>query len=433
MKRAVLLLAVLLAVPAAAGPEQVEGVFLDHFHAPTVDDFALTTGCQGGDWTDAPAGAPWFEYIESDLATAPGAPVGYFDTGCGRATLVVPVPAGNEHLHIRFHAERTVESLAASFPENIIQELNLFGDGRQLVSIPYLAGLGGNVNRQPFDMGSIQIPPGINNLTLEWYFEDAGQSANQQAPSVLSGVAFRSRISDINLEFSEAPVAHTIESTNDRQGTLRQETLTVRATVPNASSLPALRVRTDAALELSHVVFPDGSRTSDFGTIDEGVITGFDLQRVLLEQTSGYTQVTVTAALVQEHGPGEYQVVLTDTNTVQYSPLLIPFAILLFALPLPFAALAYAKTRSFEREAFGAYRRSARNLRFGVLVVFAYYVVVVFSAFLSGRLDLTTVWPLPFEGWLQYIQVAVAIGAFLVLWRVARQLEAIVRPPAETD
>lgn len=435
MKRLFAAAFVLLAAPVAAGPEQVEGVYYDQFTAPLAADFTLTNGCGGGEWTVSPAGADWFEYIERDIANAfdgvhqaAGTPEGYFDTGCGLARVTVPVPAGNEHLHVRFTADREVVRATNTVPVNLIQQVNLYRpDGTQIVSVPYVETSDEGFEPTRFDLEPIQVPTSISEVIIEWYFEDPGSLVTQETFSVLSGAAFRSRVSNINLEFSDIPVVSEVSSDTVRHGNLRQETVTVVAEVPDKPGT-AVRVFAAPELEFSHVVLPDGTTLRAVGSIGDRQIPGFDLDRVLLEQTTRYTQVTVPAALTEEHGPGTYSIVFTNIDAVEYSPLLIPFAVLLFALPVPFAALAYLKTRSYEREAFGAYRRSARNLRYGVIVVFAFYAVVLASAFISGRLDLTTVWPLPLEGWLQYIQVAVAIGAFSMLWLVARQLEAITKP-----
>ena len=110
MKRlaVVALLAMLLLAPATAGPEQVQAVHTDFFAAPGASQFEFLTACNGGAWRQA-ADDTWFEYEERDIGHAldpaygaTGRKEGALDTGCGMARIDVPVPAGNDHLHIRF-------------------------------------------------------------------------------------------------------------------------------------------------------------------------------------------------------------------------------------------------------------------------------------------------------------------------------------------
>jgi hypothetical protein len=129
-------------------------------------------------------------------------------------------------------------------------------------------------------------------------------------------------------------------------------------------------------------------------------------------------------------GPGRYTVSFTSVDAVHTYPWLLPLAVLVLLAPLPFALVAYRHVRRFEDEAFGGFRRSARNLRIALVVAFAYYLAVLVSHFAGSRLELMTAWPMPFEAVVLYVQVAIAIAAFLALFAVARELYRITVPKA---
>ena len=356
MKRlaVVALLAMLLLAPATAGPEQVQAVHTDFFAAPGASQFEFLTACNGGAWRQA-ADDTWFEYEERDIGHAldpaygaTGRKEGALDTGCGMARIDVPVPAGNDHLHIRFEADRIVDQLDPSLTVHLIQEVRVLRpDGSLLLAIPYIDPAEGSTRSLAYDLGTIQLPA-LPNVTLEWYFEDRGGPLSQDQLDVLSGVAFSSRVSNVVLEFSDVPTSATTLADDDRQGTLLRSTLHVQADVEeDPFFLPALRVRVDPSLAFSHVVLPDGSRFDDVGTVEEADLTGFDLDRVQLEQNEERVQVTLTARLLERLGPGEYTFVFHEVESVAISTALIPLAVLLFSLPLPFAVFAFVRTRHF--------------------------------------------------------------------------------------
>lgn len=443
---------VLLADPGTAqGGVVVKSTGLDLFQDVDVGSLSFVTGCEGGAFGQDPeTQAFWYEERDPGASTtvfnASGQPPGYLDTGCGTASTTVSVPAGMEHLHVRFEGDRTVQELRVDDSSPIqpnpdglhfIQEVRLLApDGTTLATHPYF-----DAADQASEMAAIDPPPFIlpvdlRQVGLAWYFEDTGAEEVPGSPDAASGEAYSATVKDIRLEFSGVPVPVVVDPEDTRQGTRLVTEARVRVTVPDdlADTYDVnVRVRIDDSYAFAYAEASDGSRVETTGTRTGQGPQGYDAGRVLVERFDGDHQATVPWLLVQEHGAGEYVLVFEQVEAANTVPALVPLAVALMAFPLPFAVLAIRGAHAFERESFGKFQRSARNLIVAVIVTFLYYAAVVLSALAGGRLDLMTIWPAPLESVLLYIQVVVAGAAFFVLWRVADNLYRISRPDPAPD
>ncbi len=447
MKTTTLLaLALVLAAPAVpAVPEHgVEAILYDLFLPLPFGALNLTAGCGGGQFaSDASTG--WFEYDERLPQAASGtpelAPSGYFDTGCGTATALLALPPGTDHVHARFEADRGVQEMSLSAPGvHFTQQLRVGTGGDAIAVFDYFPANGTAQPMTAFDPPAFDVPAGATELILQWYFEDSGFATSQDLPSVLSGEDYRGRVQNVTIELSGADVeGAAVGESVRRSGTFRHTDVRVEAVVPEAllaQYAVDLRVRASTSLEFRRVIAPDGTVMEDAVTRTSPGPGGFDRQHVLWERPdSEVLQITVPGSLLAAHGPGEYAIVLGTLGSVHAEPALVPLAVFLLALPLPFGALAMHRIRGFEKEAFGGFRRSARNLRFALFATGLYYVLVVASAFVGGRIDLMASLPIRAEAVLLYVQVLVAIAAFVTLYLVARELHLITRPraPREAD
>jgi hypothetical protein len=245
---------------------------------------------------------------------------------------------------------------------------------------------------------------------------------------VLSGQDFSATVTGVELRYLGLPVQGHVSDRLEREGTLLVGHTRVGLDVADPAA-GDLRVEVAPGLSYSHVVAPDGERIGATASRTDAGPDGFDRTAVLVESLpGGALQVTVPRELLAAHGAGRYTLAFTSLGGVETFPWLLPFAVLVLLAPLPFALLAYRHVRRFEGESFGGFRRSARNLRVALVVAFAYYVAVLLSHFLGSRFELMAAWPMPVEAVLLYVQVAIAVAAFLALYAVARELYRITVP-----
>lgn len=428
--RALLVLAlVLLAAPA--GGSQRSGdveVGLDLHRAVDTRLMAAEDPC-GGRFTPSDDGTG-FLYEEEDPSGEDGLAGGYGSSGCGLARIGIVLPEGVSSLRASFFADRRIETFPASAPGESAQGViirDLDPPRRIVHQSEYFSPEEGAQADRSHEV-RFDVPPALRNATLEFYFEDRPPlDGAAPASSPLSGRDFKAYVHDIGLLVHGAPVGDArVVREDQREGTLLLDEVRVRLQVPEATGgfLPVPRVRVPPEFDFASLRLPDG-RVVTAQRSWNGSLAG---DAVLVERDASGLRVRVPPDLVAGSGPGEYELVLQATQDVRVGPALLPLAVLLLAVPLPFAVLALVQARVFRREAFGAYRRAALYLMVGVVGMVAYYLFVVLSAFVAGRLDLMGVWPLPLEGWLLYAQVAAAGAAFVVLWLSARALYWITRP-----
>ncbi len=426
-----LLVALLLLVPvpsvAAVGDAEVR---LDLFLSVDTTRMTLSGGCGATVQADGRG----FTFQEHDPAEGTGLDRGgWFVSGCGYARLDVSVPVGATSLHVSYFADRRIDTFGPEDRGQSIQGI-LFTDvdtGARIHDKDVYPENAGSREDRRHDSGAIPLPPGVRNASLEFYFRDVPPLGNQTGNLLgesLSGRSFSAYVHDIEiLMHGDLLAPATVSSSTGREGTILLDELEVRLDVPLPESefQPVPRILVDSAFDFERVVLPNG-RTVDVARTWNGSLVGPGA--VLVERTEAGLEITIHPDLVAEAGPGEYIVFVRATQSIRVSPVLLPVAVLLLASPLPFAVLAIVQAQGFYREAFGAYRLAARNLMIGVVGVFVYYVAVLASAFVGGRLDLMGVWPLPLEGVLLYVQVAAAAVAFVLLWLSARALYWITRP-----
>lgn len=436
-------LALLCAAPlAVASGHTVREVVFDRVEAIPVADFRFVP-CQSSDQDTAAFVALdngfRFEERQPGAGDATPYPGGYLAVGCGEASVTRTVPAGAKSAEVLFDGDRVVEEFAVEGTtvtrpgRSFEQRIAFRGTGPGDREVDYMDSAAGSLPLQPVAPDSFLIPPDTTSFDLAWVFRDQSYFVGPDFPDVLSGQAFSATVANVAVRYPGLPVDAQVTDSLQREGTLLVGRTRVVAHVVEPAA-GDLRIEVAEGLAFSHLRAPDGSRFSAHTSRLAAGPEGFDRSAVLVETLEdGAVQVTVPREVLATFGAGQYTVVFTSVDAVHTYPWLLPLAVLLLLAPLPFALLAYRHVRRFEDEAFGGFRRSARNLRIALVVAFAYYLAVLVSHFVGSRLDLMTAWPLPFEAVLLYLQVFIAVGAFLALFAVARELYRITVPKALPD
>ncbi len=358
---------------------------------------------------------------------------GWLVSGCGTAKLGVMVPEGATSLHASYFADRRISTFGGENGRASIQGLRFTDEdtGARIHDMDVFPMDVASREVQHRDSGAIPIPSGVLNASLEFYFQDVPPLGNETGSvlgATFSGRSFAADVHDIEiLVHGRSEAGARVTSSTGREGGLLLDEMKIHVEVPEVftSFQVVPRILVGAEFDFESLRLPNGDVLTLANTWN-GSMAG--PASVLVERTEVGLEITLNPALIAEAGPGDYLIVTQSTQNVRVSPVLIPVAILLMASPLPFAVLAILQARGFYREAFGSYRVAARNLMIGVVGVFVYYVAVLVSAFIAGRLDLMGVWPLPLEGVLLYVQVAAASAAFVLLWLSARAMYWITRP-----
>lgn len=441
-----LALALLLVLPAlspagakGAGSPAVHSVVLDLVEDVPAGAFAFAPCGDRAAFVPVDGGFR-FEERQSVTGEATPYPGGYLALGCGEARLDRVPPAGASLVEVRFLADRTVDEFnvdgnSVTRPGRQFEQEVQFrtGDGTGDRRVPYMDPATGSVPAGPILLDAFLLPRGAGNFSLAWSFRDASYFVGPGFQDVLSGQAFSATVTGVQLRYLGLPVASDVADRIEREGSLLVGRTRVQVDVQDPGAAD-LRVEVARGLAYDHLRTPEGARIEAQATRVAAGPDGFDRQAVLVEASDdGSTQVTVPRELLAANGAGEYTLSFRSLDPVKTHPWLLPAAVLAMLAPLPFAFVAYLHVRRFEAEAFGGFRRSARNLRVALVVAFAYYVAVLLSHFLGSRLELMTAWPLPMEAVLLYVQVAIAVGAFLALYAVARELYQITVPKALPD
>ncbi len=441
-----------LLIPTVSAERELYWSLEDRFVDIPLDAFEVEGGC-------GPAGAPdvkgqihfdeesdSFTFMEAEPA-GPESPTslgprpgdGTSRSVCATASVTLSVPAGTEHIHVRFDADRVIRQ-AVTLDYHMPQELRVIdaATDRTIEQLDIFPWDDPSHDRQRFsDLGPgaspfIAIPPGVKTIMVQWYFEDLGMSSGSDE-TVVSGQDYSATVWNPVVEFSLGPAPINGVTTDER----RKGTTSFMDTIVPASYAPDdnrtnLRIRGPLSSQFSHVVAPSGARIDDTGILPPGAEYGPQWGFVLIERNSaeGYAQITIPDAILATHGPGLYQAVFTAVTEAEPFPALMAFNAGLAALPLALAALALQRIREFQREAFGGYRRTATNLMVTLALVLAYYIITMAGAIVAGWFTVAaTLPPSPGAG-LMYLQVALAMAAFWWLWLTGRAMVHIVRPPA---
>lgn len=358
---------------------------------------------------------------------------------CGRAIMSVTAPGSLDHVHVRFWADRTITQTANISP-HALQQFSLVPFGGNSTTIDYFPWDAGTRTLQRFaQLGAenqtlFPVAPGTTELDLIWRFEDTGQSVINNISSPLSGQDFEASITDPWIEFSLLPEpVHRVVEDHERDGSRRFDRHIAIVDYNDTMMDPYrtnVRVMADESVIFSHIVAPDGTRITDTGVLPQDSEYSHNLPYVLLERNSqaGLVQITLPSSIARAHGPGEFQFVFVKTTFLDAEPSLLAINGAIAMIPLLFAVVAFRRVEQFRREAFGAYKRSARNLLVTLGLVVTYYIAVIAGAIVAGWFRLLSVLPLGTEALLLYLQVALAILAFLWLWFTAREMYAITKP-----
>ncbi len=103
-------------------------------------------------------------------------------------------------------------------------------------------------------------------------------------------------------------------------------------------------------------------------------------------------------------------------------------AITWLGLPLYLSLCVNRLVRTFEAEAFGHFRKAARNLRYLVWAIFIYYVGVIIGGLIIRDVQAMFYWPMPAEGVVIYIRIGAVIVGYGFASLVARELYLVTRP-----
>ncbi len=103
-------------------------------------------------------------------------------------------------------------------------------------------------------------------------------------------------------------------------------------------------------------------------------------------------------------------------------------AVVWLAAPLYLSIRVDHLVRTFEAEAFGHFRKAARNLRFLVWAIFTYYLGVIIGGVIIGDVQAMFYWPMPAEGVVIYIRIGAVLVGYLFASMVARELYLVTRP-----
>ncbi|MEK6985286.1 MAG: hypothetical protein AABX89_02760 [Candidatus Thermoplasmatota archaeon] len=461
LQLAVLALFALMTAPVLAddvAPEAlVTGVFLDAFVPVPLDTLVLNDdGCASSPgaslaevgvlsvdgagtsfhWSedDSPdSGIPGVPSVPS--LTPPGQPAGYLVRSCASVSFTMPIPPSTDHVHLRFDASREIACASTNvLCPRFAQRLILTSPGGAALAGDYFNFTDGAYAARPIDLPAYR-PAGLLNLSASWFFQDISSSVDPSAVGIRpNGASYASAISRPVVEFSSIPVANAAVETQERRAgsqVFNDILVSVSIAAPTvAEGLGTdLRMRFDPQVVFSELRAPDGAVLTEAVTRSNDGPNGFDRSKILVERTAEFTQITVPGQLIREHGAGTYTLVETLELPLSNVPALIPFAALLLVVPVPFAIVAARQAHIFEREAFGGFRASARNLRVALALISLYYLAVVGGALLGGGAAEMTTLPLSVTGLFLYLQLALAALSFAALYLVARALYRITVPP----
>ncbi len=446
MGRRVRWLVLLLLVPLAAAQAD-HRVLYDRFVDVPVDAIQWSGGCgPGGD--DVAGGritvdssTDSFTFDEGQYDADDGLPSigpgGEARATCATAWVDLPVPAASHHVHVRFWADRTVDQ-AVTLGAHMPQTLRLESGGVVLHEVDVFTWDDGSHHTTRFaelgidGLAYFPLPPGLDILRVAWHFEDLGQARDQSDQSVASGQRFTATVTDPVVEFSShpLPIAAAVSATRVGMQETLHRTITVDPPELGPHDRLNIRVRAPDDASFSHIVTPSGRTIDATGSLIPAAEYHASLQFVLLEPNSreGYVQATLPASLWQDDGDGAVQFVFTSTGTLQPVPAMLALNAALAMVPLAFAALATQRIREFQREAFGAYRRTATNLMVTLGMVIVFYAVAMLGSIAAGWFAASALWPPGKETGFLLAQMLAAGVAFFWLWLTGREMTRIVRP-----
>ncbi|MEA3135911.1 MAG: hypothetical protein QOC71_192, partial [Thermoplasmata archaeon] len=247
------------------------------------------------------------------------------------------------------------------------------------------------------------LPAGTTNLTLEWFFADNGNLGPSGPQGDLGRAKLTSVVSAIVLEFDgirlpDPTGASSAERVNEtsRLGTVHHW---VNATVPDGatgdrrSSLLTLEVRRGPTLV--ETVGPKGALPDE---------------QFIASRVGDRIRYTVGTDSIAQQGPGVYSYQFATVRALPPAPPpgdpshIYTFYYILALLPLVAAVLAIHQASLYVRQAEGAYRRTAWPVFIAVLLVVAYYFLLLGYSFFGVGPDRMSTQPVGREPALIYIQ-----------------------------
>lgn len=384
-------------VPAAGTPVPVSSCGRDHF---TVNGTAN-----------------WFRFHEEQT-----------ENGCGEALYTFNLPYGTRAIEVQFAADRVIrQSSQVDLPKSMFQQLRVYDQNRSAVAtFDYFDGsAAAHEARVPFHF-PVPLQPEQANMTVGWFFRDAGATFGQAAVNPLFGQSLYSTITGASVVLQGIPagIEDVHQDRSGVQGGSVHTTTVVRTMVPQGlSGLPgrlSLHVRVTSDLAFAQVIGPGGD-----------VIPAEYLES---SEAEGAREVVVTGNGTAHYGPGDYQVFFTSATPLYSSPGLYAFAIVVIAVPAIAGLLSIRLTRSFRRQATPQFVTTATNLDRLVIAMLGAYMLLPLTVVAGGRLPLLTTVPLSSEAALIYFLVAFAFAAFVIVGFVGRrQLSSIMRAEAATE
>jgi signal transduction histidine kinase len=326
------------------------------------------------------------------------------EPGCGEALLRVPVPAGAQRLFVSFQANRLIGDTSDGLPHSLVQEFRIFGpDGELELSRDYFdntAGAQETLENFTFEQ---PVPSGFAEIVLSWLFDDQGVESPIPGQSVGGLQSFEATVAGLQLSWDDVRLAAPrvvegpeVEAPN---GTLSTRRFHVHVEVPSfvvspgTNATPSVVVRHGPRLVgLQGPAGPvpaDGSVESDDG----------------VRLTS-----LVTPEVVALQGPGTYNFTFQTVRMLPPAPApeppvrIYPFFFILALLPLVAAILALHQANLYVRQAEGSYRRTAWPVFVAVLLVVAYYLLLLGYSWLGVGPERMSTWPLAREPLLIYVQ-----------------------------
>ncbi len=442
-----------LAIPPASGAQADFVTLEDRFVDIAMSDLVATSGCGASGVANNSLNATVtfdeeqdsftfsegrFEGGLENLPAGLGDQAGATRAVCATVSVVLPVPAETEHIHVRFEADRRVTQ-AVTLTYHMPQQLRIVDDanGRMLYDVDVFIWDEGSRDRTRFAnlgagvLGYFPLPPGLETVRLEWFFEDEGQTRDRGQDNIVSGQGFDATVWDPVAEFSSRPrVVGDAAHTQHREGLTVSKDTSIPIDYDPQGNQTNWRVRAPLDSVFSYILTPDGQRIDRTGNILDGGEYGPDLDFIIVDRFSaeGYVELTIPDRVMAPTGPGEYRVVFTETTMATPERGIMAFNAALAAIPLAFAAMALQRIREFQREAFGGYRRTARNLMVTLVLVLAYYVAAMVGAVIAGWFTVAALLPPTADSVLLYLQVFLAMAAFWWLWLTGREMYRIVRP-----
>jgi signal transduction histidine kinase len=315
---------------------------------------------------------------------------------CAEAQLAVRVPEGATSLTVAFVANRRIvqfeQQPQAPLQHNMVQEFRVYGPEGRLAEFAYHDIQAGNSPPLPYRFEA-QVPPGVRQVTLGWFFEDQGATTQAGVP-LTYGQSFRASVTNLSLEWPSIPldepsIAIGPEDEHEDEGIAVAHTY-VNVTLPDLAPLvvgrtSGLHLTIAAGPELVGLKGPAG-----------------DIDPLNLERTEGSRRVemSLNETFVAQQGFGTYSFDFLTARALAPVPPPTPPTRLyqlfwtLLLLPIPAAVLATYSANAYRREAEGPYLRTARAVLAGIVAVVVYYVIIGLYALIAiGPRTMATIPP----------------------------------------